>query len=121
MSKATAPLCLYSTAGSLSKVAGAGLCRRSPRRASRSLRCMSQKGLEKGNSRLECRSAIGIVSGRLKKTDRKASEKSNTNPKINDAVVLCDGFQCWARNVEHEWIDLHGNKLKVIKVITVLG
>ena len=36
------------------------------------------------------------------------------------ALVQCDGFSCWAQqNAKHEWIDLHGNKLEVIEVVTM--
>lgn len=48
--------------------------------------------------------------------------KGQPQPRIREAIVQCEGFRCWARqNAKGEWLDWHGNKLKVIEVVTVLG
>lgn len=69
-------------------------------------------------------SFLGILrSNPMNKTEEsRPSAKEEPQSNIYEAIVQCDGYRCWARqNAKHEWLDSHGNKLKVIEVLTVLG
>lgn len=54
-----------------------------------------------------------------RKTDYERPEKSLDG---RSAIVQCLGFRCWAkRDKELGWLDLRGNKVNVVEIVTVFG
>jgi len=50
---------------------------------------------------------------------RRTREVSAPKPNVAEAIVQCEGFRCMAvRTSDGKWVDLRGNPLKVVKVIT---